>query len=203
MSLDINQVLYTAEHTTFSKISHKERNVKWIIIKASFNASRSLGFGNFKSIRAVFHLSRTHSKNFSKAKPTSNVKDAIEILSSFGIKLAILSYSSRKKIDLFLQKYLEGNRFFESEDILTSGEFGKHKKDGIDYFIKKFGFEASMCGIVGDLGGDILTGKSVGLKTFGVTTGYTNQKILDIASPDNIFENLLDLANYLVEEEGE
>lgn len=151
----------------------------------------------------MFHLSRIHSKNFSKAKPNSNAKDAIEILSLSDIKLAILSYSPRKKIDHFLQEYLEGNKFFESEDILTSDEFGKDKKDGIDHFIKKFGFEASMCGIVGDLGGDILTGKSVGLKTFDVTISYTNQKILDIASPDNIFENLLDLANYLVEEEGE
>jgi len=81
LCLDLNQVLQAVELTTFSNINHKETNVKWKIIKASFSASRFLGFGRFKSLRAALYLSRNHSKYFSKARPTSNAKDAIKILS--------------------------------------------------------------------------------------------------------------------------
>jgi phosphoglycolate phosphatase-like HAD superfamily hydrolase len=49
------------------------------------------------------------------------------------------------------------------------------------------------CAIIGDLGGDIIAGKTVGLTTFGITTGYTPREILEQNTPDAIYESVLEM----------
>jgi phosphoglycolate phosphatase-like HAD superfamily hydrolase len=47
-----------------SKLSPTDSNIKWDILKVTYSISRKLGFGYFKSIRAVIFLGRNHSKSF-------------------------------------------------------------------------------------------------------------------------------------------
>ncbi|MHA1214810.1 MAG: HAD family hydrolase [Candidatus Hodarchaeales archaeon] len=197
LGAELEAVKSKADLTTFSKISHKEENIKWKILFASFKASKALDYSTIKSLGAVKYLIRNHSKNFHKARPTAHLEEALSILRKNDIKLAILSHSSRVKVMRFLNQYFPNNNYFDPGFILTSGEFGKHKETGIRKILSLFNSEnePNRCAIVGDLGGDIYAGKNTGLTTIGLTTGYSSHSILKLANPDAIFQNTLEMAN--------
>ena len=195
LQVDPTLVISKADELTFSKLSSQERNVKWKIVKTLYQVSRALGFGRIKSLRAMLYVGRNQSKQFSSAEPTKDALMALKRLHSSGIKLAIVSDSPRKKIDQFLVKHLKGTNYFPAERILAKGEFGKHKEEGFVQFLRKFNLTDTprSCAMIGDLGGDILAGKTVGITTFAFVTGYSNPETLLENDPDAIYETLLEM----------
>jgi phosphoglycolate phosphatase len=195
LEVDLDQFVSTADKIYFSKLSHEERNIKWKILKAIYVTSRALGISYIKIVGAFNHLRRNHSKRFSDARPTKDAYRAVKKLHSNAIKLGIVSHSSRKKVLQFLNKYFDGDKYFSSDSILASGEFGKSKENGLIHFLRKFKLTDTprSCAIVGDLGGDIIAGKTVGMTTFGITTGYSTLQILRKCSPDAIYGTLLEM----------
>ncbi|MHA1973350.1 MAG: HAD family hydrolase [Candidatus Hodarchaeales archaeon] len=189
-----------AELTTFSKISHTESNIKWKIPLAAFRASQKLGYSKKKSLGAVVHLIRQHSEDFHRARPTPHLKEALSMLYDGNIPLAILSHSSRRKVIGFLDQYFPDGDYFRHDLILTAGEFGKHKESGIKKILSLLNLEdvPSECCILGDLGGDVIAGKNSGLTTFGLTTGYSTYDTLAKAEPNAIFNNVLEMAKYIL-----
>ncbi|MHA2246569.1 MAG: HAD family hydrolase [Candidatus Hodarchaeales archaeon] len=188
-------VISKADELTFSKLSTQERNVKWKIVKTWYRVSRALGFSRIKSLRAMIYVGRNQSKQFSSAEPTKDAIIALKRLYSSGIKLAIVSDSPRKKIDQFLTKHLKGTNYFLTDRILAKGEFGKHKEEGFVHFIRKFNLTntSQSCAMIGDLGGDIIAGKTVGITTFAFAAGYSNPETLLENKPDAIYETLLEM----------
>ncbi len=189
------QVVSKADELTFSKISPQERNVKWKIVKTLYKTSRALGFSRIKALRASIYVGRNQSKRFSSAQPTKDALIALKRLHAHDMRVAILSDSPRKKIEVFLEKHLQGSKFFTAENILAKGEFGKHKESGIVHFLRKFNLTDTprSCVIIGDLGGDILAGKTIGITTFALTTGYSTHETLLETKPDAIYESLLEM----------
>lgn len=205
LNADIDELLSLADELTFSKLSSEERNIKWKIVKTVYKVSRAAGFSHIKSMRAVKYVVQNHTKQFKSAKPTKDAVYAIKRLYSHDIKLAIISFSSSEKVHVFLRKYLKGFKYFPKNCVKTAGEF-ESKELAIVHFLRKFNLTDTprSCVIVGDLGGDIIAGKNVGITTFGLTTGYSNYKTLKQNSPDGIFENLLEMEKsvhlFLIEE---
>ena len=195
LQVDPVQVVSKAEELTFSKISSQERNVKWKIIKTLYKTSRALGFGRIKALRATIYVGRNQSKQFSSAQPTKDTLIALKRLHAHDMRVAILSDSPRKKIDTFLKTHLEGSKFFTPENILAKGEFGKTKELGIVHFLRQFNLTNNprSCVIIGDLGGDILAGKTIGITTFGITTGFSTHETLLETRPDAIYESILEM----------
>jgi len=194
LSTDPERVIKTADDIVFSKLSPEERNLKWKIVKTVYKVARELGYNHVRSLQAVAYVGRNHSRLFTTAIPTKDSVIAIRKLYKSGIKLAIVSHSSRKKIQRFLNKYFEKNKYFQEKNMLCAGEF-KNKELGFVHFLRKFKLENTprSCAIIGDLGGDTIAGKTVGLTTFGITTGYTPREILEQNFPDAIYESLLDM----------
>lgn len=188
-------VISKADELTFSKLSSQEKNVKWKIVKTWYRVSRALGFGRIKSLRAMVNIARNQSKQFSSAEPTKDALIALKRLHSSGIKLAIVSDSPQKKIGQFLNKYLKGTNYFPEDMILASGEFGKHKEEGFVHFLRKFNLTNTprSCAMIGDLGGDIIAGKTVGITTFAFAAGYSTPDTLHENKPDAIYETLLEM----------
>lgn len=195
LQVDLTLVISKADEITFSKLTSQERNLKWKIIKTLYRVSRALEFSHIKSLRALFYVIRNQSKQFSLAKPTKDALIALKRLHSSGIKLAIVSDSPRKKIDIFLAKYLKGTNYFPTDRILASGEFGKHKEEGFVYFLRKFNMTSTprSCAMIGDLGGDIIAGKTIGITTFAFAAGYSTPETLLKTEPDAIYETLLEM----------
>ncbi|MFX1544880.1 MAG: HAD family hydrolase [Promethearchaeota archaeon] len=204
LQIDPTLVIEKADEITFSKLSSRERNVKWKIIWTLYQVPRALGYGYIKSLRAMIYVGRNQSKRFSSAQPTKDALLALKRLHASGIKLAIVSDSPRKKIMQFVKKYLKD--YFPTDRILASGEFGKHKEEGYVHFLRKFHLTNTprCCAMIGDLGEDILAGKTVGITTFAFTSGYSNPKTLQENNPDASFETLLEMEKsvhlFLIEE---
>jgi phosphoglycolate phosphatase-like HAD superfamily hydrolase len=206
LQIDLTLVISKADEITFSKLTPQERNVKWKIVRTLYKVSRALDFSLFKSLRALFYVMRNQSKRFSSAQPTKDAQISLKRLHSTGIKLAIVSDTSRKKIDTFLANHFKGTDYFSEDRILASGEFGKHKEDGFIHFLRKFQLTNTprSCAMIGDLGGDIIAGKTVGITTFGFAAGYSTSETLLVNKPDAIYETLLEMEGavhlFLVEE---
>lgn len=195
LQIDPTRVVSKADELTFSTISSQERNVKWKIVKTLYKTSRALGFGRIKSLRATIYVGRNQSKRFSSAQPTPDALIALKRLHAHDMRVAIVSDSPRKKIEIFLEKHLLGTKFFSAENILAKGEYEKHKESGIVHFLRKFNLTDTprSCAIIGDLGGDILSGKTIGITTFAITTGYSTHETLLETKPDAIYESLLEM----------
>ena len=194
LNADPIKAVELADKITFSKISQSERNVKWLIVRTLYKVGRALGYSRLKAFRATLYVGRNNTKFFSDAKPTEGTLAALRRLEASNIKLAIISFSSRKKIDIFLKTHLRGFRYFSEENILATGEF-KSKEEGIVHFMRKFKIEQTprTCAIIGDLGGDTIAGKNIGITSFGLTTGFSSRQILAKNKPDAIYDTLLEM----------
>ncbi|MFX0087827.1 MAG: HAD family hydrolase [Candidatus Hodarchaeota archaeon] len=195
LQTDPMEAIKQADEISFSKLSQSERNVKWLIVRTMYKVARALGYSRFKSLQATIFVGRNHAKLFAKAKPSKDALAAIRRLHASNIKLAIISFTSRKKIRTFLDTHLKGMKYFPEDNILAAGEFEKHKEAGIVHFMRKFNLTQTprSCAIIGDLGGDIIAGKNVGVTTFGMTTGYSIRETLAKNDPDAIYDTLLEL----------
>ncbi|MHA1236247.1 MAG: HAD family hydrolase, partial [Candidatus Hodarchaeales archaeon] len=123
--------------------------------------------------------------------------EGLEELRLKGISLGIISFSSKKKINEFINNYLPRKDYFPEDNILAAGEFGKTKEAGMITFLEKFNLteKPQLCAIVGDLGGDIIAGNNVKLFTIGITTGYASEETLRKASPSLITSSLSEIAD--------
>jgi phosphoglycolate phosphatase-like HAD superfamily hydrolase len=194
LQTDPEKLISLADEIYFSNLSPEERNIKWKIVKAIYIVARELGYNRIQAVKSINYVRKNHSRLFSQAKPTTDAPVAIKRLATAGIKLAIISLTSRGKIQSFLKTHVKGSRYFPSDHILAAGEY-KNKELAIVHFLRKFNLTDTPrnCAIVGDLGGDILAGKTIGITTFGLTTGYSNYETLKKTSPDAIYETLLEM----------
>ena len=195
LGTDPTETISLAGEIIESKLVPEDINIRWKIIRASYQVSREMGYSMLRSIMAVWFLSRNHAKNFSSATPTEGTIQGLIKLQELGVQVGIISYSSRKKIKSFLSKYMQDNQIVPDEYILAKGEFGKVKEDGIARFLQLFDLtqDKRMCAIVGDLGGDIISGKNLGITTIGLTTGYAPLEILKLTKPSRIFQTISEL----------
>ncbi|MFX0052390.1 MAG: HAD family hydrolase [Candidatus Hodarchaeota archaeon] len=194
LQTDTKKLISKADEIYFSRLSPEERNIRWKIVKAIYRVARESGYNRFQALKSINYVRKNHSRLFSQARPTKDAFIAIKRLNNAGIKLAIISLTSRGKIQSFLETHLKGSRYFPSDHILAAGEY-KNKESAIVHFLRKFNLTETprSCVIVGDLGGDMIAGKTIGITTFGLTTGYSNYETLEKTSPDAIYETLLEM----------
>ena len=179
-----------------SKLTYNETNIKWKLVRAAYHVSRAMGFSYFTSFRAVWHLVRNHSKAFSNAMPTKDAISGLKKLKEKDIRMGIISFSSRNKVLEFLNVHLSEDDILPRENIITKEALGKTKEEAILFFLEQFNLtdEADSCAYIGDLGGDIIAGNNLGTISIGLTTGYAPRKILEAASPTQVFDSVLEFA---------
>ncbi len=100
-----------------------------------------------------------------------------------------------------MHRYANDTVLFEESNILVKDDFGKTKEEAILKFLQKYkiGKNKNLCAIVGDLGGDIIAGKNMGITSIAMTTGYATKKLLLEAKPDGIFDSVQEFAQNVIE----
>ncbi|MFW9854145.1 MAG: HAD family hydrolase [Candidatus Thorarchaeota archaeon] len=196
---DPEELVLLADDLGFSKLAPTVRNVKWRIVTTVYQVARALGIGRAKALGAVNYVRKNHLTQFSNAQPTSDAVFALKQLYTAKVKLAIVSHTSRRKIQIFLETHLKRTPYFASGHILAAEDLGKNKEDGIVHFLRKWEMTDTPreMAIVGDLGGDIIAGKNVGITTIGLTTGFGLRPILEQTNPDAIYSSLLELEKHI------
>ena len=128
-----------------------------------------------KVINSINHLNEKaylkleeiyHSFEMEEWKPLPKTKETLEKLSTFEIRLAVLSnHPSLSMVKNSLKRHQLFNYF---DAVITSAEFGKRKPDPEIFFytLKKMGLaENSECLVCGDEYADVVGGDRAGMKT--------------------------------------
>jgi len=120
-----------------------------------------------------------------------------ETLSSMpGIKKVVLTNKDRTIAVDVLTGLAIINHFSE----IVGGDNEKYRKpspEGIKKILKKYGLSPDSALIVGDMDIDIITGKTAGIKTCGVTYGIGKKEDILKSKPDHIINSIAELKNII------
>ncbi len=118
------------------------------------------------------------------ARPYPGIVEAIKKLKQRGIQMVVVSS------DLPETLHSEITRF-SLEDVFIDIVTDVHDKSrAIEELINKNNFDKSDTIIVGDSNHEITAGKNIGIKTIGVTWGFTNENKIIAEDPDFVVRNL-------------
>lgn len=131
------------------------------------------------------------------AKPLEGALEILETSKTLGLKIGILSRNTRESVLLTIQKCN-----FEKYIDVTMGreDCEKVKPDALPVIemANRLGVRLQEIILVGDHPYDVLAGKSAGVLTIAVTTGYPPKEDLEAVGPDYLFSNLFEVKSHLV-----
>jgi len=131
------------------------------------------------------------SKKLIPPKPVGGIVRLLKKLKKRGFNLIVITGDYKKDImddiDFFKFDYLFSNIFYEMQNI--SADLEKTIREN------NLNFEESL--IIADNEEEIRVGKSLGLKTIGITWGMQDKKRLKLAKPDFIADNLIELESII------
>ncbi|MDR2463057.1 MAG: HAD family hydrolase [Verrucomicrobiales bacterium] len=120
-----------------------------------------------------------------------HAKDILEYCRARGVKLFLLS-------SIHAEHYAaQSARLGIKDYFIKACVQVRDKREVIHALLEEFGLNPRETLFVGDMEHDIATAKHGGILSAAVLTGYNTPPMLQAAGPDLIFENLLDLKNYL------
>ncbi len=124
-----------------------------------------------------------------KAQPYTGIVEEIRNLKAKGILMVVVSSDLPETLHHEVTSFNLENIFL---DIATNVH---DKLIAIENLIDKYNFNKSETIVIGDSNHEIEAGKKLGIKTMGVTWGFTSkEKIID-ASPDFIVNNIDEFKN--------
>ena len=132
-------------------------------------------------------------------KPFPDTGKIIQQLFDHNIKIGIVTSTPKKNIHDKLE-ILKQAGISNLIDSVISDEDVERKKPFPDPLIlcrDRMGFSSNQCVYVGDMGIDIIAGKSAGMKTIGILTGFETRKGLEDKKPDAIIESISELPGVL------
>jgi HAD superfamily hydrolase (TIGR01509 family) len=144
-------------------------------------------FGHCKEIMDRFEMEAAK-----RTRLMPNALETIRTLKAMGLKVALVSNSGRKAIELLLKRLIERS-FFEA--IVTRDDLKVMKPDPAPVFeaLKRLGIPASRAIVVGDSPVDIKAGIAAGVKTVGIALNQEREEALRKAGADFILPTLKDL----------
>lgn len=142
-----------------------------------------------EDVDAVFAM---HFRNAGFPTPVQGAEETLRLLKSKGKRMIVLSSHN----PLFLKE--EAERFFGNAGYFDA-IFGdvQDKVRGIKAVLDSVGFGTDETIIVGDTEHDINAGRSAGIRTAAVLSGYRSRKHLEEAKPDFIIDSVAGLPHLL------
>ncbi|MEM2926718.1 MAG: HAD family phosphatase [Candidatus Bathyarchaeia archaeon] len=127
--------------------------------------------------------------------------DTIRSLKAMGLKVALVTNSGRKAIELLFRRLLERSLF---EAIITRDDVELMKPDPSPIFeaLRRLGVLASKAVLVGDSPVDIKAGIAAGVRTVGISPNPEREEILRKAGADYVILSLKELPDLLSRMEG-
>ena len=174
-------VMKVFEHYGISRISLERFRLEYTLPYMKYARK----FGITASKEEVDEVFNSHFRKLGFPDPLPGVHQALEELHSMGKSMIVLS-SHRQR---FLEE--EAKRFFGSRNYFVK-LFGSvhNKEDEIENILQQLSFGLKGTIIVGDTEHDILAGKSAGIFTAAVLTGYRPKEKLAAVKPNFIINDL-------------
>lgn len=134
-----------------------------------------------------------------EALPLAGMKEAVEGLVAAGVKLAIVTSTPRENIDFKLNQLKLNNTLQHFQVILCSNDAAKKKPapDPMVECCKQLGVTLDSSVYIGDSIVDIQSGRSAGMKTIAVLSGFDDLETLCKELPDAVITSIADLKSII------
>ncbi len=130
-----------------------------------------------------------------EAKPIPGMKGVVENLVAAGFKLGIVTSTPKENMDIKLKKLEYNGTLKHFEVILTSCDVVR-KKPAPDPMIeccRQLGVRLENSVYIGDSWSDIKSGRSAGMKTIAVLSGFDDLQALSREFPDAVIDSVAEL----------
>ncbi len=134
-----------------------------------------------------------------EAKPIPGMKDVVVDLVAAGIKLGIVTSTPRKNVAFKLEKLSQNGMLCHFMAIVTASDVVR-KKPAPDPMIeccRQLGVKLENSVYVGDSRSDIKSGKSAGMKTIAVLSGFDDLRALSKEFPDAVINSVAELKMFI------
>jgi HAD superfamily hydrolase (TIGR01509 family) len=134
-----------------------------------------------------------------KAELIAGADDFLRVLYSAGVKIGLVTSTNMRQLDMKLHPFRKSGTDSLLGAIVTADDVEKRKPaaEPLLECAGRLGVPPGECVYVGDMGVDIRAGKSAGMKTIGVLTGFDSCEILEAEGPDMILDTVVSLQEKL------
>ncbi len=132
-------------------------------------------------------------------RPFSDTGAVLRLLHACKIRIGIVTSTPRKNIKDKMKILDQAGVADLAEVVICAGDAARKKPhpDPLILCRERMGIEADVCAYVGDTSIDMVAGKSAGMKTIGVLTGFDNHEELSLKNPDCIIDSISDLPSVI------
>jgi HAD superfamily hydrolase (TIGR01509 family) len=129
----------------------------------------------------------------------AGVEELLKALSGAGAKIGLVTSTDMRQLDVKLYPFRKSSTDHLLGAIVTADDVEKRKPaaEPLLECAGRLGVPPGECVYVGDMRVDIRAGKSAGMKTIGVLTGFDSCGILEAENPDMILDTVASLQEKL------
>ena len=130
-----------------------------------------------------------------EAKPIPGMKDVVENLVAAGFKLGIVTSTPKENVEIKLKKLEHNGTLRHFEVIVTSSDVVRKKPapDPLIECCRQLDVKLENSVYIGDSWSDIKSGRSAGMKTIAVLSGFDGLHALSKEFPDAVIDSVAEL----------
>jgi HAD superfamily hydrolase (TIGR01662 family) len=134
-----------------------------------------------------------------QARPMPGMKSVVENLVAAGIKLGIVTSTSREQVGFKLKKLKQNNTLGHFKAIVTTSDVARQKPapDPMAECCRQLDVKPENSVYIGDSRSDIQSGRSAGMKTIAVLSGFDDLRALSREFPDALISSVADLGTII------
>jgi HAD superfamily hydrolase (TIGR01662 family) len=134
-----------------------------------------------------------------RTKPIAGAEEILKSLHGGGSKLGVVTSSRKRHLDMKMQSLEQSGIAVLFDTIITADDVRMKKPDPEPLYecASRLGVAPGDCVYVGDMRVDLKAGKSAGMKTVGVLTGFDDYDHLENEHPDLILDSVASLKEHL------
>ena len=150
-----------------------------------------------EEVRTIYDEKTALFHQLGDALPIDNVTDVLNYVHAQGCQIWIVTGSAQQS--LFDKLDLCFPHIFARERMITAWDV-KHGKPDPEPYLKAWersGLKKEECVVVENAPMGVQSGKAAGLMVYAVNTGILRREDLQMAGADEVFDNMLELYNYI------
>ncbi len=179
-----------------AKMPSDTSNARKYLLKAWYHVGRSFGLGILRSCWLVYKTGRHVLETKEMPSMTEGLPELPEWCHQQGTRCAMVSLSSERRVTRFLEHHGIKDFF---DVVLTKKYVGKNKIKAFTYVIRKWKADVSSVIAVGDLPGDAIAARKVGLVPYLISTGFASREQLIQSQQAPVVRNFKELLGILKE----
>jgi HAD superfamily hydrolase (TIGR01662 family) len=134
-----------------------------------------------------------------RTRPIAGAEEILKSVHGAGSKLGVVTSSRKRHLEMKMHALEESGTAVLFDAIITADDVQMKKPDPEPLYecARRLGVAPRECVYVGDMRVDLKAGKSAGMTTVGVLTGFDDHDHLENEHPDLILESVASLKHHL------